>query len=278
MDNFEKKAGKLRQIMKGYAKEDIAVAFSGGTDSSLLLKAACEAAAENGRRVYGMFLDTALHPAGEVQDAKKVAEETGAIFKVLNIDEFEQAGIEDNPKDRCYRCKKYLFQSILEEASRLNVGVVMEGTNEDDLLAYRPGIRAVKELGVVSPLAEAGLTKAEVRKLAGEYGVSVFDRPASPCLATRFPYGTHLLRTEIERVGRAEDFLKKMGFYNVRVRVHDNLARIEVDADSFPQLMDKREGIVKELRDLGYTYVTMDLEGFRSGSMDIRLGERETEE
>lgn len=271
MKDFDKKVKKLKEIIKSYAREDIVVAFSGGADSSLLLKLACESARETGHVVYGIFLDTALHPAGEAQSAGKVAEETGAVFKVHKIDEFEKSGIEDNPKDRCYRCKKYLFQSILEEADRLHAGVVMEGTNADDLSAYRPGIRAVKELGIASPLAEAKLTKEEVRALAREYGVSVSDKPASPCLATRFPYGTHLNRAAIERVEKAEEFLKGMNFYNVRVRVHDDLARIEVDTEYFPKLISLREEIVQTLKGLGYSYVTMDLKGFCSGSMDIHL-------
>lgn len=271
MDSFDEKVKRLKQIMESYARKDIAVAFSGGTDSSLLLKAACEAAGESGHAVYGMFLDTELHPAGESEHAERVAKETGAEFLVLKIDEFEQAGIADNPADRCYRCKKYIFQSILKEAHRLNAEVVMEGTNKDDLSAYRPGIRAVKELGVVSPLAEAALTKAEVRKLAREYGISVFDKPASPCLATRFPYGTHLTRSAIKKVEKAEDCLRKMGFYNVRVRVHDTLARIEVDTESFPKLLNLREEIISRFKELGYDYVTMDLQGFCSGSMDIHL-------
>ncbi len=277
MEEYREKVRRLRAAIKSYAGEDIAVAFSGGADSGLLLKLANEAARETGRRVYGICLDTALHPAGEAEGAEKAAKEMGAAFIRLKIDEFENAGIEHNPEDRCYRCKKYMFQCIMDEARRLNAAVVMEGTNGDDLFAYRPGIRAVKELGAVSPLAEAGLSKEEVRKLAGEYGISVSDKPASPCLATRFPYGTRLDRAELLKVARAESVLREMGFYNVRVRVHGNLARIETDAENIPLLMERRESIVGAVKRLGYDYVAADLEGFRSGSMDIHLKAHEAE-
>ncbi len=263
MEEYREKVRRLRAAIKSYAGEDIAVAFSGGADSGLLLKLANEAARETGRKVYGICLDTALHPAGEAEGAEKAAKEMGAAFIRLKIDEFENAGIEHNPEDRCYRCKKYMFQCIMDEARRLNAAVVMEGTNGDDLFAYRPGIRAVKELGAVSPLAEAGLSKEEVRKLAGEYGISVSDKPASPCLATRFPYGTRLDRAELLKVARAESVLREMGFYNVRVRVHGNLARIETDAENIPLLMERRESIVGAVKRLGYDYVAADLEGFR---------------
>lgn len=271
MEEYREKIKRLKSVMESYAGEDIAVAFSGGTDSGLLLKLAHETAEKNGRMAYGICLDTELHPADEAAGAKEVAEEIGAPFICLKIDEFENAGIEFNPEDRCYRCKKYMLQCIQKEAGRLNAGIVMEGTNQDDLLAYRPGIRAVKELGAVSPLAEAGLTKKEVQKLAGEYGISVSDKPASPCLATRFPYGTRLTRTELLKVGKAESILREMNFYNVRVRVHGTLARIETDVKSFPKLIGMREKIVNAIKELGYDYVSMDLEGFRSGSMDMHL-------
>ena len=147
----------------------------------------------------------------------------------------------------------------------------MEGTNQDDLKVYRPGIRAVKELNIASPLAEAGLTKEEVRRLASEYGLSVSRKPAAPCLATRFPYGTRLSDEEMRRVERGERMLKEQGFYNVRIRVHGEIARLEVDSRDLPMLVEKRESVADRLKELGYTYVTADLEGFRSGSMDVNV-------
>ena len=171
MCEYDTKVERLKAIMASCAEEDVVVAFSGGADSSLLLKMACEAAKKTGRIVYGIFLHTMLHPSGEAESAEETAEEIGAVFRVLEINELRGAGIAYNPVDRCYRCKKHLFQSILREAEKLRAGTVMEGTNQDDLKVYRPGIRAVKELNIASPLAEAGLTKEEVRRLASEYGL-----------------------------------------------------------------------------------------------------------
>lgn len=269
MQGFESKVKRLKEIVSGYAGGDLIVAFSGGTDSSLILKTACEAAEKTNHTVYGIYLHTLLHPAGEIDAAAKTADEIGAVFKVLEIDELKEAGIECNPEDRCYRCKKYLFQRILQEAEKLHVDVVMEGTNRDDLQVYRPGIRAVRELGIVSPLAEAGLTKEEVRRLAAECGLSVSHKPASPCLATRFPYGTRLSGDMLRKAEQGEKVLKEFGFYNVRLRIYSEIVRIEVDCESFPLLLERRGEIISCLKELGYKYVTLDLEGFRSGSMDI---------
>lgn len=271
MQDYFDKVEKLKKMMMSYAETDIAVAFSGGADSSLILKMACEAAERTEHTVYGIFLHTMLHPAGEAESARKIANEVGAVFKVLEIDELQEADIEYNPQDRCYRCKKYLFQSVLKEAGKLHAGIVMEGTNHDDLKVYRPGIHAVKELGITSPLAAAGLTKEEVRRLAAEYGMSVSNKPASPCLATRFPYGTKLSDTVMRRVEKGEKMLKEQGFYNIRLRVHGEIARIEVDDRDLCTLVERRKEIISALKELGYTYVTLDLEGFRSGSMDVNI-------
>lgn len=273
MRDYFSKVGKLKEMIAAYAEEDIVVAFSGGADSSLILKMTCEAAERTGHTVYGIFLHTMFHPSGEAESARKIADEVGAVFKILEIDELKEADIEYNPQDRCYRCKKYLFRSILKEAEKLHADIVMEGTNQDDLKVYRPGIRAVKELGIVSPLAAAELTKKEVRRLAAEYGLSVTNKPASPCLATRFPYGTKLSGDAMRSVERGEKILKEQGFHNVRLRVHGEIARIEVDSRDLKMLVEHRKEIISDLKKLGYTYVTLDLEGFRSGSMDVNIKE-----
>lgn len=267
---YEAKKAELRRKIAGYASEDVMVAFSGGVDSSLLLKMACEAR-EKGRKVYGVFLHTMLHPSGDVQEAEQTAGEIGAEFLELKLDELGAAGIEDNPVDRCYRCKKYLFQRLKDKAEELGIYTVLEGTNEDDLHVYRPGIQAVRELGIISPLAETGFTKEEVRRLAAEYGISVSGKPSAPCLATRFPYGSRLSYEAMRRVETGEAYLKNLGFYNVRLRVHENIARIEVDSGDFGSVLEHKEEITALLKKLGYSYVTLDLEGFRSGSMDIGI-------
>lgn len=268
MNSYKVKCDMLKLAMEQYAEEHIMVAFSGGVDSSLLLALACEGVVKTGRKVYAATLHTMLHPVAELENAKVVAEELGAVHIVIEVDELEEAGILNNPVDRCYRCKKCLFEKVLEKAKKLKVPYILEGTNEDDLHVYRPGIKAVHELGVKSPLAEAGMTKYEVRRLAAEYGVSSSNRPSTPCLATRFPYGTVLSYEKMKKVEKGESYLKDMGFYNVRIREHGDIARIEVDLKEIPVVIEQKQEIVSYLKGLGYRYVTIDLEGFRSGSMD----------
>lgn len=268
-NSYSEKCTVLRQLMQTYAKGNVMVAFSGGVDSSLLLKMAGMYAEEQGKKVYAVTADTELHALQDMQIAKQITEELGAVHIVLELQELEQADIRNNPLDRCYRCKKYLFGKIKEKAEELQALTVLEGTNADDMLVYRPGIRAVEELGIKSPLREAGFAKEEVRRLAKEYGISAADRPSAPCLATRFPYGEFLDRQKLARVEQGEQFLRSMGFYNVRLRVHGDIARIEVDDIDMNQLLGNRKDIINYLKALGYQYITMDLEGFRSGSMDI---------
>jgi len=270
LDLTEKKKALLSHI-KDLMSEDCLLAFSGGVDSSLLLKLCCDVAASTGRRIYAVTIHTKLHPKGDLAIAKKVAQEAGAFHQVLYIDELEEAGIRFNPVDRCYLCKKSLFQKLIHKAEELKIRTIIEGTNEDDLHVYRPGIRALKELGILSPLAMMGINKKEVRELAAEYGISVADRPGAPCMATRFPYGTELNYDFIEKVEKAEDFIRELGFYNVRLRVHGNIARIETDECSMPDLLEKKDIVIPELKKYGFDYITMDLDGFRSGSMDIHL-------
>ncbi|MCI9226943.1 MAG: ATP-dependent sacrificial sulfur transferase LarE [Dorea sp.] len=268
MGSYEEKREALLGRIAEYALEDMIIAFSGGVDSSLLLKLACDAVVKTGKKVYGILLHTMLHPKAELKEAESVAKEAGALFRVLRIDELEGAGIEENPVDRCYRCKRYLFRELQKEAELLGVSRILEGTNEDDLHVYRPGIRAVRELGIVSPLADAGLTKSDVRRLAGEYGISVSGKPSTPCLATRFPYGVRLTYEAMRKVEQGESYLRSLGLGNVRLRVHGNLARLEVDTDDIGRVTERREDIAGYLKNLGYNYVTLDLEGFRTGSMD----------
>lgn len=274
MSTYEKRSNSLKEMMTSLAQEDICVAFSGGVDSSLILKMACDAARDTGKKVYAIMFHTMLHPSSEVEGAEKVAREMGADFKVLHMDELSHAGIGTNPPNRCYLCKKYLFESLQKEALKYGVNKVLEGTNKDDLQMYRPGIKAIKELGIISPLAQSGLEKKEVRQLSKELLISVADKPAAPCLATRFPYGTALSYGEMQKVESGEALLKKLELYNVRLRVHGNIARIEVEEGDMDKLMLHKKRIVTDLKALGYSFVTMDLEGFRSGSMDEEI-ERE---
>lgn len=303
----EKKYEQLKECMAKYIeKGNIIVAFSGGVDSALLLKLACEAgglvlqntkelacekncipeesahkkeignAGTNHRLVYAVTVETKLHPAGDTEAAVRLAKEFGAVHKMLKLDELKEAGIENNPVNRCYLCKKSIFSKIKELAETLNVNCILEGTNEDDLHQYRPGIKALQELGIISPLAECGLTKAEIRIFAERHGISVANKPSMPCLATRLPYGAEIHYELLQKIDEGERYLRGLGFYNVRLRVYDvtgGLVRIEVDEQDLEKLLFCRKEIVQKIKRLGFTYVTVDLEGFRTGSMDELMKE-----
>lgn len=261
----------LEQYLSGLLREDAALAFSGGVDSTLLLYMCREAALPHGTRVHAFTVHSGMHPVTDISYARKVAAEAGVELTVIDVDELRDAGIKDNPPDRCYRCKFTLFDRIRSEASRMGITNILEGTNEDDLHVYRPGIRALKELSVISPLAMFHITKEEVREMAAAKGISVARRPSSPCMATRFPYGTELTYGKMRLVDEAEEWLRSQGFSNVRVRVHGDIARLETDAADLGRILGMRGSVVGKLKGMGFPYVTLDLEGFRSGSMDIHL-------
>ncbi len=268
MSLAEAKRKKLMEIMDRLCRKDVCLAFSGGVDSSLLLKLAVDMGKIHGSRVYAVTFDSRLHPACDLENARKVAGELGGIHCVITVDELELEEIRQNPRNRCYLCKKQLFQHLLLVAENQGAAVVLEGTNEDDLHVYRPGIQAVRELGVKSPLAEAGLTKAEVKELAAEYGISAASRPSTPCMATRLPYGAELDYEVLKKIEQGEEILKKYLDGNIRLRLHGDIVRIEADPGQMKQVLDKKNEIVRELKQLGFLYLTLDLEGFRSGSMD----------
>lgn len=268
---------RLEARMRKLAAGDICLAFSGGVDSSLLLKAAVDAAEETGKKVYAVTFDSRLHPACDLEIAGQVAKELGGIHQVIQIDELEQADIRMNPENRCYLCKRRLFSCLKEFAEERKITCILDGTNEDDLHVYRPGIQALGELGIISPLAELHITKAEVKALASMYGISVASRPSTPCMATRIPYGMELNYDILARIGEGEAFLRKMFSGNVRLRLHKNVARIELDPECLEQAVMKREQVISRLKELGFSYVTLDLEGFRSGSMDL-FAEKNTQD
>lgn len=276
----EGKKKALLSYINDLSGNNVVLAFSGGVDSSLLLKLCCEAAKarrneaeppkEN--KVYAITMHSKLHPPADLENARRVALETGADEHIVLLsDELRDAGILHNPVDRCYLCKRFLFGRLVEKAEELKAAYILEGTNEDDMHLYRPGIKAVKELHILSPLAKFHITKQEVRKLAAEYGISVKNRPSTPCMATRFPYGTKLSYDMLQQTAYGEEWLRQQGFCNVRLRVHGNIARIEVDKDDMSALLERKDEIITELSKYGFSYITMDLAGFRSGSMDIGL-------
>lgn len=266
----EKKKNLLKEIDK-ISQNDVALAFSGGVDSALLLKLFSEAMKKSEKKIYAVTFNTKLNPVNDLETAKKVAKEMDVEHVIIQIDELKESGIENNPIDRCYLCKKSLFKKLKDYASDMCIEQIVEGTNGDDLGVYRPGIKAIKELKIKSPLADVGFTKEEVRRLAKELGVSVSNRPSTPCMATRFPYFTKLDYDKIKKVEFAEKYLRDIGFCNVRIRVHDNIARIEIDKKDMILMLDKKDEVVENLKKFGYDYITLDLEGFRSGSMDIHI-------
>lgn len=271
MGKTEEKKARLLALMEEYGRQDVCLAFSGGVDSSLLLKLAADSAAAHGTTVYAVTFDSRLHPACDLENAKKVAAELGGVHVVVTVDELEMEEIRSNPPDRCYLCKKQLFGKLLEFAAEKQISLTMEGTNEDDLHAYRPGIRAVRELGVKSPLAEAGLTKAEVKALAAEYGISAASRPSTPCMATRLPYGAELSYEVLKQIEEGEAVLRELIGGNVRLRLHGDVARIETDGENLEKAVALRSQLISRLKALGFVYITLDLEGFRSGSMDVHI-------
>lgn len=259
----------LRKKFDKYAEQDICVAFSGGVDSSLVLIMACEAAAKTGKKVYAVTMDTVLHPKADVEAAKMVLEKTEAVHIILTLNELTVPEMHNNPKKRCYFCKKALYKKMLEFAAEKGVEILLEGSNEDDLHVYRPGLQAVRELGVLSPLAACGVTKEEVREMAKEYEIPTAGRPSAPCLATRLPYGTEIDLELLKRIDEAENYLRSFGWKNVRLRIHGTTARLETDIEVFQKVLEHREKVIEKLKELGFLYITLDLEGFRSGSMDI---------
>ena len=225
----EPKTEQLEAIMDELTDQDMALAFSGGVDSSLLLKMAADRAAKKGTKVWAVTFNSRLHPSCDLENARKVAGELGGIHVILEIDELEMEEIRSNPVNRCYLCKRNLFRTLMAFAKEKGVEVLAEGTNEDDLHVYRPGIQAVRELGIRSPLAEAGLTKEEVRRLAAACGISAASRPSTPCMATRLPYGARLDYEILKKIEAGEEILRRMIGGNVRLRLHGQVVRIETD-------------------------------------------------
>ncbi|NCB91032.1 MAG: ATP-dependent sacrificial sulfur transferase LarE [Clostridia bacterium] len=269
MEKFQDKKDKLmRQLMED-TKNPVCLALSGGVDSSLLASLIGKCADKNGTKAYGVTFETVLHPAADLPAAKAAAKESGLIHEVIHVNELGFEAIKSNPKNRCYICKKGLFEQLIDFAGKHGAAIIYEGTNYDDLSQYRPGLDAVRELGVHSPLLDAGLTKAEIRTWAQELGISSAKRPSSPCMATRLPYGAELDLDILRRIEKAENAIKELGFVIVRVRLHGDVVRIEVGRDEMQKAFENASNITSALKALDFKYITLDMEGFRSGSMDL---------
>lgn len=269
MDMYEEKKEKLKACILRDTKENVCLALSGGVDSALLAAVIGQACRENGTKAYGVTFETVLHPAADVEAARTAARESGLIHQIIHVDELEMEEIRNNPRNRCYLCKKNLFEHLLSFAQKHHASVIYEGTNYDDLSQYRPGLQAVKELGVRSPLLEFGFTKEEIRRWAGEYGIHAAKRPSSPCMATRLPYGTELDLPTLRRIEAAEEAIKALGYSVVRVRLHGDVVRLEFPKEELSKVLEQSSLIINLLKSLEFQYITLDMEGFRSGSMDI---------
>lgn len=252
----------------------LAIAFSGGVDSTYLLHEAVKAGKE---KVTALIMKTPSVPERELDEAVAFCKSRGISFFVLPADPFSAVGFKENGRDRCYICKHFLFSALLEKAKEEGIPFVADGTNADDRKEFRPGLRALKELDIRSPLAEAGLTKKEIRELSEKEGLPTWNKPSFSCLATRFPYGEELTVEKLRRTEAAENLLAELGFTQWRVRVHGNLARIEVLPAEISLLLERRDMISSRLEELGFLYTTVDLKGFRSGSMDTAAVTKNTE-
>jgi uncharacterized protein len=261
-------ADRLIGYFKGF--KGAAVAFSGGVDSSVVAAAAYKAL---GDKAVSVTVASEFLPESELRQASMVAGAVGIRHEIFRISALQDEKVASNPPDRCYHCKSADFGAVSKFAKKLGITDIFDGTNADDPKGRRPGLKALVELGVKSPLMELGIGKAEVREIARELNLPNAEKPSSPCLASRFPYGMRITREDLERVREAEEYLFTLGFTELRVRHHGGIARIELAERELPLIMAPalREKVVAKLTSLGYNYVALDLKGFRSGSMDETL-------
>lgn len=262
---LEGKSKRLEEILT--EMESVLVAYSGGVDSTFLLKVAKDVLRD---KVLAVTAKSSVYPSEEIEEAKAVARNLRVRHKVIETHEMANPKFVNNPKDRCYWCKEELFTSLKSIARKNNLKYVVDGTNFDDLDDFRPGMKAAGDLGIRSPLKEAMLTKEDIRALGKSLGLPTWNKPSLACYASRFPYGTKITEENLNKVDKTEKFLRKLGITQVRVRHHDKIARIEVPEEDIPKLLGEklRRQVISHFKKLGYSYVTVDLEGYRTGSMN----------
>jgi uncharacterized protein len=260
---IEDKLHKFKALFKNGDK--VTLAFSGGVDSTLLLYLIKH---ETNASLRAVTVKTPYIPEWELTEAVEICRETDTEHTIIRLD-IPQILI-NNPVDRCYICKKQLFARIIDEASKQGSGIIVDGTNSDDTGLHRPGLRALEELKVMSPLKESGFTKKEIRELLRKYRPEMAEKPAYSCLMTRLPYNTRITREVLEIIEKGEQYIHSLGFSGTRLRMHGDIARIETSLDNFPKIITEsvRKSITEKLSSMGIRYITIDLEGYRSGSMD----------
>lgn len=263
---------KLKEYLRSL--ESVAVAFSSGVDSTFLLQAAREAL---GDKVMAVTASSSSFPVRELDEALEYCRAQGIKQEVVHTEELKIEGFSQNPKNRCYLCKREIFSNLCKVAADNGMKEVVEGSNLDDNGDYRPGLQAVAELGVKSPLREIGFSKDEIRILSNYLGLPTWNKQSFACLATRFPYGEEITEKKLSMIDKSEQLLLDLGFHQLRVRIHGNMARIELDPSEFDKFMkeDIRSRVYDKLKEIGFTYVTLDLMGYRTGSMNETLSPEE---
>jgi uncharacterized protein len=263
------KLENLRKILK--EMESCVVALSGGVDSTFLLKLVSKVLDKD--KILAVSAESEIFPQEELESAKETAKEIGVEQLIIQSEELNIPQFKMNPTDRCYYCKMELFQKLKDVAKERGFNFVIDGTNYDDIGDYRPGMRALKELGVRSPLKEAMITKEDIRYFSKKMGLKTWNKPSFACLASRFPYGKEITKEKLTTVDKAESFLRGLNFKQVRVRHHGEIARIELERNDIGTFISKGliDKVVKKFKELGFLYVTLDLEGYRTGSMNEPL-------
>ena len=256
MENLKDKLRRMGRVV---------IAFSGGVDSTFLVKVAYEVL---GKNVIAVTAASSTYPKTELEEAKRLARLIGVRHIIVNSEETEVENFKQNPPNRCYYCKKELFSRLKEIAKKEKINYVLDGTNYDDLTDFRPGMKALRELNIISPLKDVKLTKEDIRNLSKLMNLDTWDKPACACLASRFPYGIRITKERLDRVEKAENVIRNLGIRQLRVRYHNEIARIEVNKKDMQLLLEHSDSIVKKFKELGFIYVTLDMEGYRTGSLN----------